>query len=62
MLTEKMASTLTFLLALALVLVFVLSVITVLHDCLVYRDLRRRLIEEEKRQAKDDENIKRIDE
>jgi len=57
-----MASTLTFLLELALVLVFGLSVITVLHDYLVYRDLMRRLREEEKRQEKDDENLKRIDE
>jgi len=42
-----MASTLTFLLvSLALAFVFWLSVITVLHDCLIYRDLKRRLREE----------------
>lgn len=41
---ETMASTLTFLLvSLALAFVFELSVITVLHDCLIYRDLQRRL-------------------
>ena len=56
MVNENMASTLTFLLALALAFVFLLSVITVLHDYLVYSDLRRRLREEEKRQEKDDEN------
>jgi len=44
MVIEKMVSTLTFLLvSLALAFVFELSVITVLHDCLIYRDLRRRL-------------------
>lgn len=52
-----MTSTLTFLLvSLALVFVFGLSVITVLHDYLIYRDLMRRLREEEKRQEKDDES------
>jgi len=54
MVTEKMALTLTFILVLlALALVFGLSVITVLHDYLVYRDLRRRLREEGKRREKD---------
>ena len=56
MVIEKMAFTLTFLLvSLALAFVFLLSVITVLHDYLVYKDLRRRLREEEKRQEKNDE-------
>jgi len=48
MVIEKMASTLTFLLALALVWVLGIFGITVLNDCLVYRDLRRRLRKEEK--------------
>ncbi|GAJ07646.1 unnamed protein product [marine sediment metagenome] len=44
---EITTSMLTFLLiSLTLALVFELSVITVLHDYLVYRDLRRRLMEE----------------
>jgi len=52
MVTEKMASTLTFLLELALAWVLGLFGIMVLHDCLVYRDLRRRLREEEKDRRK----------
>jgi len=51
-----MASTLTFILALALVWVFGIFWITVLNDYLIYRDLRRRLREEEKRREKDDES------
>jgi len=48
MVTENMASTFTFLLALALFLVFGLPVVMVFPDYLVYRGLRRRLGEEEK--------------
>ena len=54
-----MASILTFLLvSLALALVFGFSVMMVLRDYLVYRDLRRRLREEEKRQEMTNHKVK----